>query len=286
MNFRIDWQRLRSDPLHLVWVIAYCLAGFFVLQIADTYLMPAFWQSPFPAFPFPYIVAAGRLIHEGLERFSGNPVLHEWTHVHTTILAAVIVNYLIIPPLFIWALAERREWRRRLPEKSNPTKIILILGLLGSSVAFILFGSVVAGPISASVYSRLTNGQTTAANKDLMINTMTLMAFRAQSFFAVPVELGGGGGRWQSLEDDPTGNVTAAALTQRDPEIKELYRGSFEITDPEWIIEVVREDSLVIWGIGTLDGDIGTFQNRNGQEGKIQVHALVTPLKLVVRRDN
>lgn len=283
MKFKIDWQRMKSDPLHLLWVVGYCIAGGipFILLVnalgSDSIYM---WSlEPVPS------VAGGMRIAEGIERFRGHPVVHSWNLGHTLILLSTIFFYIILLPLFIWAMNKRARWRE-IPQSRFPLKIVVFLGLTGWHV-FVTVAYSILGPIATTlVFRSLRQVQTVQSNKDVLINDLNFLALKAQSFYFVPTKEGGGGGRWLNIQRKSNQALTLQEIEHHEPILGWIYGDAFPQKPSKFVLEVFTEDSLAIWGIGSERGDNTTFVNKDGQHGKLELQMIVTPKKLYTNERN
>jgi hypothetical protein len=287
MKFRIEWQRMKADPLHLLWVPIYVLAGVLLLPLFDSAFVRLGLKvriSYFINFLSIPVIAGGLRIEEGIKRFGGETLVHSWSD-HTTIVLYAILSSIILLPFFEWALKERARWREN-PKPGFPFKIVVSVGLTGS----LLFGTVwlsAFGPIrSASAYRSLHRGQTVSANKDALINDLNFLALKAQSFYFVPTKEGGGGGRWLNIQGKSNQALTLQDIEHHEPIIGRVIGDAFPQKPSRFVLQVFGEDSLAIWGIGSELGDDTTFVNKNGERGKLELQMLVTPKKISTNERN
>lgn len=280
MNSKIDWRRIAGDPLHIIWVVCYCGAGLGLLQLAGQLV------GKLPVFVGPQILAAGMQIQLGIERFKGILPVEEWTNAQMGLLAVILVSYLIMPPLFVWGIIERAAWRRERGSRKKLAAIIAALGLSGPVLVGTLIIGIVGGPIAHERYSSILSVQKIGANRDFLIAETSEMIFKAQNFYHVPVELGGGGGRWKNIRNGPQSELQLEDVTSELPRLRAMLENTFEIEGSRWKMEVVREDSLVLWGVGEWDSGSPEFKNVDGQKGKQQVAVYANPRTYVLRVQN
>jgi len=280
MNSKIDWRRIAGDPLHIIWVVCYCGVGLGLLQLAGQLV------GKLPVFVGPQILAAGMQIQLGIERFKGILPVQEWTNAQMELLAIILVSYLIMPPLFIWGWIERAAWRRERGSRKKLAAIIAALGLSGSVLGGTLMIAMVGGPVAHTRYSSILSAQKFAASRDFLVAKTSEMVFKAQNFYYVPVELGGGGGRWKNIRNRPQHELQVGDVTSELPRLRAMLENTFEIEGARWKMEVVREDSLVIWGVGDWDSGSPVFKNADGRTGKQQVAVYVNPRTYVLRVQN
>jgi hypothetical protein len=288
MKFKIDWQRIKSDPLHILWVTGYVLIGGVVLGLLNAGLTRITGSaSPhITLIPVPQIVSGGMRIAEGLERFSGHPIVHIWRVEHTFLIASIILGYVVALPIFLWALRERSRWTQGERANRFPLRIALGFGFSGPFVAFSVFLALAGSILSSSVYLSLGRAQTIQSNIDALINDVNLVAMKAQSFYFVSTNDGGGGGRWKNINRESGSEITLKDIELTESPSSRIVGNSFRMERSEFILEVYREDSLAIWGTRNGPGADASFANKNGQRGKIEIHATVTPRNFRISVDN
>jgi len=287
MKFKINWQRIKSDPLHILWITGYVMAGGFVLGLANTGLARIIGAATphTTLIPVPHIVSGGMLIAEALERFSGHPIFHTWRVEHTFLVASIILGYIVALPIFLWALRERSRWRQDEHRKKFPVKIALGFGSSGPIVVFIAITAVTGPILSSAVLTSLKSAQTLQANIDALISDANLVALKAQSFYFVSTKEGGGGGRWKNIDREYVSEITLKDIEAESP-ITRIYGSSFPMKRSEFALEVYSEDSLAIWGTRNDRGSDANFANKNGQRGKIEIHVTVSPRNFHLSVDN
>lgn len=288
MKFKIDWQRIKSDPLHILWVTGYVLIGWVVLGLLNAGLTRITGSaSPhITLIPVPQIVSGGMRIAEGLERFSGHPIVHIWRVEHTFLIASIILGYVVALPIFLWALRERSRWTQGERANRFPLRIALGFGFSGPFVAFSVFLALAGSILSSSVYLSLGRAQTTQANLDALINDANFVVMKAQSFYFVSTKDGGGGGRWKNIDRQDGSEITIKDIELPESPIARIYGSSFPMKRSEFTLEVYSKDSLAIWGTRNERGSDVNFANKNGQLGKVEIHATVTPRNFRLSIDN
>lgn len=280
MKFRIDWQLIKSDPLHPLWVVGFAIVGSTFAWVSNVFgtSVRGLWKPILE----PAVSAGGVRIQEGLAFFRGDPV-GGWNLDHSLILLSIIFLYVILPPLFLWAIKARARWRQ-MPRSRFPLKIFVSLGLTGSLVLFIATYSIIGPTFAIYVYRSLHSGQKVQANKDVMMHDLAFMALRAQSFYFVPVKDGGGGGRWLNVQKASNQALTLQEIEPVEPVLRRI--SDFPQKPSKFVLEVFREDSLAIWGIGSEPGNDVTFVNKDGQKGKLEFQMIVTPKKSYTNERN
>ncbi len=282
---------MRIDPLHWVWLVGYVFAAMILGGILNDALYRSdsikgivlhFGRSPLVT-PFPYVVAGGLKIADGLDRFSGNPIIQEWKSEHLFLLLSILVSYVLAVPSFIWAIKERQHWRENHARGKFPIRIAFAIGIGGAFVVPMLLISAVGPVMSSSVRSKMQEAQTVYANRDAVMYELNLMALKAQGSYFVSLGEGGYGGKWMNIQRKGSPTVTLEELQVQEPDLNRVYAELYPQRPSKFVLEVYSEDSLAIWGIGAETSEGSLFVNKDGQQGKNQAHAVVTPKKVIVR---
>lgn len=145
---------------------------------------------------FPWVIAGGQTIAEGLNDFTGT--LTEFpSRVHLlSVLGSLLVGLVLGPTLFFFA------WRsRKIEEPSGgPFRI-----LRASTIMFILGGIIMVSVVMPSlpssiiqlvVSNNLRKAQAVQSTKDYMINDLNTIAFGAVQYHHLPKAIGGGDGSY------------------------------------------------------------------------------------------
>ena len=142
--------------------------------------------------PFPWIIAAGYTISDGLKLFSGEVPLSMPTSERVVILISLVGTFVVGPTLFFFG------WRRRRIDKESGkispllnvwTPVFVIGGMLTFSFAL---PSIPIAYIQRSVSQSLHHAQDIQHNKDNMINEINMIAWGARQHRILPKSLGGG----------------------------------------------------------------------------------------------
>ena len=288
MKSKISWEDMKSDPLHILWVVGYAILFGAALNVIPGLLLKALtvnrgllWFGPVP-----FVEAGGLKIAEGLDRFSGKEIMLVWTLYHTKIITSIVMCYVIAPPLFVWGLKERMLWRQGSGERRFPAKIVLALGLSSFIVIGVALGSTVPSFIAYSVRVSLMNAQKIFANKDALINDINYVALKAQSFYYVDAKDGGGGGRWMNIKRDGNPTLGIDEIGLATPITGSVVEKLFPQQPSRFVLTVHTPDSLTVKGVATEEGDLNNFENADGRRGRIQTSVVVTPKRIVVTFDN
>jgi uncharacterized membrane protein (DUF485 family) len=234
---------------------------------------------------FPYIVAGGIRIQEGLDRFSGVPPSVGLRIEHIVLLVSLIVMYIILPPLIQWTLERRRQWRQQPEKKKFPVTLALMVGITGLFVLTLLLSPIFYS-ISTGVFKSLQESQNVQSNRDALIHDLNVLALKAQSFYYVETSFGGGGKRWMDIERKDNSTFTLNEIILNVPNLQSVIGELFPQKLSQFSLDVIRRDSLIIWGIGTERGDDEEYTNRDGSKGRHQAHVIVTPKRTTLRFDN
>ncbi len=174
---------------------------------------------------YPWVVAGGQTIANGLSEFSGkspSPI------VFTERLAALLgllFGFVIGPTLFLFG------WRNRRIDKESGSKVSTLKGsalisILGGILTFAVAIPALPGAyLQVSVSRSLHRAQALQENKDHMINDLNLIAYSAKQFRILPKSLDGGDGSFLGYVVPPTLastddgtyvlNCTADAITMK-----------------------------------------------------------------------
>lgn len=136
---------------------------------------------------FPWILAAGQTIANGLTEFSGKvPELVEKPFLTASLIAMFFVG--VVAPTFALLLM------KPMPRGSLPTgsRALYLVGLIISST--FAFTVVPTGFIARSVNTNMRSSQAIQTNKDRMINELNMISTRIQEYRILPKRLGGGEG--------------------------------------------------------------------------------------------
>ncbi len=150
--------------------------------------------SPDVFIPFPWIVAAGQTIDDGLEMFTGKlPNIMSMSH-RLALLADMLVVFVLGPTLLLMS------WRKmRLVKEEQATSPVrglwTLLFVVGGVISF--SAVIPAIPIAItqrSVATSLFHAQAVQTNKDYMINDLNFIALYAHQYRILPKSYGGGEG--------------------------------------------------------------------------------------------
>lgn len=287
MKFRTKWSEfIKRDPLHIGLVIIYAVGFGIAINFVVNLLVSSLSPLRGLILPVPFTLAGGLRIAEALDRFSGKEMVSAWTSGQTSILVSILVCYVISLPLFVWGMRQRALFRQNPGGQKFPMRIALALGISASFLGEVCLVATVPPFIALSVKSSMQSAQTVQSNKDALISDVNYAALRAQSFYYMDVQDGGGGGKWTDIvrEGNPTLGIEEIAPTE--PVTGRVLGDFFPQQPSHFILKVHAQDSLTVWGVGHERGDVEDFVNQDGQRGKLQVSITVTPKNVHVTSDN
>ena len=291
MTFRTSWNRFLGEPLHPVRIALAAVAFGIVFSLAVDWLLhrpsvhhwlPILGADTRWSALLPFILAGGIRVHEGMLAFSGKEVAGEWTGDHTAVILGMLLTYVAGPALFLWGLRARKRWLAGNVTRPSANTILLLTGVgcffMLSTIPF----SVVGGPRSWYLWQEMRRDAQQSAARDVAMNCVIAMGRRAQIFRALPIETGG---KAWSLS---AGGVTLQDLEATLPSIHHTMRWNGSAADMRFFLEVASPDSLTIWSVAESEGQNreGSFLNKDGRKGLVQVSVGVNPVELKMRVDN
>jgi hypothetical protein len=137
--------------------------------------------------------------------------------------------------------------------------------------------ALVGSLVGLSAYRSLQSAQTVYTNRDALLADMNIVVSRARTSFFVPRDKGGSGGSWWKDNKSKEPQITLDALAPTTPVLSRHLAAGFPQKPGRFLMEVTAPDTLILWGVGAEMGDEETFDNKDGQRGKIQIREIVTP---------
>lgn len=202
----------------------------------------------FQFFIFPWIVAAGQTIGNGMIAFSGAQLEPISTANNLMTLLSLVVVYIIVPTIFFF------QWRaRRLKKMENPAapRQMPTISFLTSSL-MLLYTIIPMLPVLITQPSRFENLKENEAvqwNRSHMMNDIINIAWSARQYRILPKELGGGEGSYKGyivpnkLRD--TENATYA-VSAADNEIT-IYATSNKNSSATIFVHLGKEGEFSEW---------------------------------------
>jgi hypothetical protein len=283
MKFKIDFRPILKDPLHGFRIVFYVIAAAVILvPLQRALLHGAGWGEPigqvFSLLPpaQPPILAGGIEVQEGLLGFNGQSARGIWTGQVTTVLAAVIVSYLICPTLLVWGIRARTRYRNKMPVRGGATSVVLALTFGGFSLLTILPAPVNA-ILSGRTYAMMNRDCRSSEILDAVSVDLYMMARRAQVNFFLS-----GHDREKKLSWLTPGTSAKSAI-----DISSLLPPGKASTSPDslyvsgdgsrFTLRVERADSLTIHVIRDTEGSGLEGDAPEGAATRLQMCAGVTP---------
>ncbi len=149
--------------------------------------------------PFPWIVAAGQTIDDGLQMFSGKlPTIMSMSH-RLALLADMLVVFVLGPTLLLMS------WRKMRLEKEQQGRSSIrvlwtLLFVVGGVISFgVMIPAIPIAIIQRSAATSLFHAQAVQTNKDFIINDINFIALYARQHKILPKSMGGGEGSYQGF---------------------------------------------------------------------------------------
>ncbi len=171
---------------------------------------------------YPWVVAGGQTIANGLAEFSGRAPELVGLSDRLAGLLGLLFGMVIGPTLFFFGWYYRRKDRASnaaTPTLKGASVIYVIGGILTFSVAI---PAIPIAYVQRSVSSDLRAAQAIQSNKDAMINEVNAIAFNAYQYRILPQKLGGGNGSYIGYTVPPELSHTAMGTyttTQTEDEV-------------------------------------------------------------------
>ena len=167
--------------------------------------------------PFPWVIAGGITISDGLTMFSGMTPIPMPISGRLFMLLSVLVPYVIGPTLFFFAWRHRKlgkEAGHQTPTLGLWTLLFVVGGIISFAPAI---PSVPIAYIQRSVAHSLRSAQAVQGNRDAIINELNTISWKARQHRILPASLNGGGGSFVGFampsELATTDNATYTLVT-------------------------------------------------------------------------
>jgi hypothetical protein len=211
---------------------------------------------------FPWIVASGKTIANGLAEFSGKIPDMPSASLRVTALGSLLFMFVICPTIFFF------RWRDvRLKEKFRREGRPLMISGLVSAFCYVItvYFAVAIVPLTVLQYNThqsMREGWAVQSNKDRIVNTIGLIATSLRQYRILPKSAGGGQGSFSGFT--------------LPVEFKQSHEASFTIaaSNDTATIEArslsIPKSSLSVKLIGGRGLDTGSRYFEWTQEGKFQ----------------
>jgi hypothetical protein len=231
------WGRFLTEPLHPGRLVAGSLVLGVILGIAGTQLT----GFPNAIVGYPYIIAGGELVNRGITEFSGKVPTPGLLPRHRTIIASIVIVYIVAP----WLVYQGLRLRKKFLETGAPRAILVFaVTILGGACLFNgPLGSLVFAPISFRTWRVMSHDQEVSMKRDELTSSAALMGAHARLFRAVP---GAGWSRpWQGGAHPLRADDLTAAIPARQGEL-------FPLSVPwrqKFLLEHRGADSLTLCAV-------------------------------------
>jgi len=146
------------------------------------------------SFIFPWVLAGGQTIGNGLHEFSGETPAVLSLAERLEALLSLMIGFVIGPTLFFFGWQHKRK-ERASGSADSVLKGSGVIFTIGAILTFLIaLPSVPAALMRANAEHQLRNAQAIQSNKDAIINEFDVLANSAFQFRILPHELGGGSG--------------------------------------------------------------------------------------------
>jgi len=169
---------------------------------------------------FPWVIAGGQSLANGLMAFSGKRIEFPLSSVRMGLLAGLLVAYVVCPTVFLFVWRDRRLGPK-LHFRQQPMSITgLVYGICGVITLFIVVTILPIGLLREKANSSLRYAQTIQSNKDALINTINEIVIDMKQYRILPKKLGGGEGSCNGYTLPPglahTNDGALSATVQND----------------------------------------------------------------------
>ncbi|HEY6951067.1 MAG TPA: hypothetical protein VI758_01600 [Bacteroidota bacterium] len=143
---------------------------------------------------FPWIVAGGRTIANGLRAFSGEPLNIPSNTAQLTALASLLLGFVICPTVYLFRWRDRHLRNVATSTHEHLTLPGLFFNYFTIVTLFLCIAIVPVATFGEFVRSSIRSAQAVQTNKDNMINDLDAIVVDLQQYRILPKSLGGGDG--------------------------------------------------------------------------------------------
>jgi hypothetical protein len=198
---------------------------------------------------FPWVVAGGHTIANGLSEFSGESPSSIVFAERLAALLGLLFGFVIGPTLFFFGWYSRRQDRES-GSKGSILKGSAIISVIGGILTFaVAIPSIPGAYTQIRVSEYLHRAQATQDNKDQMINDLSIITYNAKQFRILPKSLDGGNGSYlgytlsQPLAGTENGTYEISC-TADDIAVKGVSK---KYSDCRVSVHVDKEGHMVQW---------------------------------------
>ena len=289
MKFRIDWQKFKDDPLSAERIVIYlaALGGVYLYLSTDPYKMiyHFVWSTMYPIIFPPYILVGGSKVLDGIRRFSNEPIDNSWRLIHTGIMLWTMFLYIICPAIFVWGIRLRHKYISEQLSGKFRSFIGMAVAFGGFFVILNVY-SLILIPISLSTTYNMESTNKQSRNRDSIFLDIAAAGNKAREVYFLPKELGGAEANWMGFEIDNPRAIQVDDIKIVKPILEFIATPEFPVKPAKIFLEVIKKDSLILWGIIDHKGFKEHFANKDGRVGLIQVRTIVTPDRIISLAQN
>jgi hypothetical protein len=211
---------------------------------------------------FPWIVATGKTIANGLAEFSGKVPEMPSASLQVTALAGLLLTFVICPTVFLFRWREKRLSGNVLGRSRPLTISSLVYGFCQVITLFFAIGIIPFAVLQHSSQESMRTNHAIQSDKDRIINAISLIATSLRQYRILPKSEGGGQGSFRgfSLPVGFTQNRTAMFSVIASNDTASVEARSLG----------VPEASVSVRIIGGKDLDNGSRYFEWSYEGKFQ----------------
>jgi hypothetical protein len=196
-----------------------------------------------PITVYPWVLAGGRTIGNGLRAFSGQTPFAVPIAIRAAALMITLISMVVCPTVFLL------EWRRRrlssdVTAGRPPMKIAGIAYSLCGWITIVSgFGLIPVAYVTEATQTSLRHAQTVQESRDEMINELFFISVDAAQYFILPKTLAGGGRTFEGYSiPEKLARTQEASYTVADDKNKATIHG-VSLRNPSCTIEV-QVDSI------------------------------------------
>ena len=284
-------QSTSKKPLKLwvQWVII-IVSGIALWTVLSQVQLPSVLENwPLLTSAVSWVVAAGVVISQGIELFSGSIPDLGWQSNYTAILVAILIPLLIAPTLLL--LNFRRLILETVDDSWLPKRLKVVAGfIIGGALCVPLFAfSPYIAYVQVKVYQSMHQSLPIRTNKDALLSDLDDLAFQAQAFYFLPRDLGGGGRTWRNMpaSEGTTRDFGLRDLHYTQPVLANILADIMPQSPNRFVVEPITNDTtLIIVGVGNEMGSDPNFVNKDGNKGRLQIRKTITPHSTDIKYDN
>lgn len=273
MNEKIehrDTSRIAEFSPPFVWglIMTTCAT---LLLVFSPYLFYGSYRSIKNPLAPPQIVAAGIMVEYGINEFQGTTLEDVTLQRKPEFLLSLMLEFVILPlcVLFSWRYLFLKKSQQPGSEGKPGRHVVArsLAGVSGALLIYLLLGNIASAFISPRVYRVMILDNAIDQNRSAVISQLSRIGFKANEFYCLPKNLGGGGRSYLSAMN-PTGKTPVTLQELGMPAATE--EGTFSV------VQTLNDSTLVCKGVGKVvlgDGSYPEYSMRITPEN-------ITPTKM------